>query len=430
VTSATEAYLHTPAFARLWQAARDAHERNGCLAGQALLERLTEEEAAALNGLLRRRRPLRAGGRLRLDLQVLDATLREFAFPLEHWLVTIGGALANRPAQREILARRDADLWAVLTTVAATTDKRLVAIVDEFRRTGLLKRLARGSEVVIGRQAINVLGRILDPERETVDLAVLAARVCGDAKSLNEGRPLTTIVLRALAHLGDERVPANAEQRRELWERYGVVCDPLSSHVLCLNLPVEGEHGLGLDAYRDAGEPMRLTLRTLRRFPLHFKPYSTIFVCENPTVVSAAAEALGPDCAPLVCAEGRPVVAVHRLLDQAVRDNCRLWYHGDFDWPGIAMAADAVRRYNALPWRLGAADYRAAIGAREPARRLEGTGVPAPWDAELQPAMQAAGLILEEEAVIADLLTDLADGVAESEPKMSSVAGATANRGL
>lgn len=409
MTAATDAYLRKPAFARLWQAARDAHERNGGLAGQAILHRLSEEEAAALNGLLRRRRPLRAGGQLRLGLRALDQTLREFACPLEQLLVTVSGNLANRPAQREQVARREAALWAELAAEAAAADTRLPAVVDELQRTGLLKRLARGSELALGRQAIAVLARIVEAEHKTIDIAVLAAAVCGDAKSLNDGQPLATIVLRALALLTGAQMPANAAERRELWERHGVVCDPLSSHVLCLNLPVASQPGIGtaVAAYRDAGEPMRLTLRALRRFPLRLEPRSTIFVCENPTVVSAAAEALGPDCAPLVCTEGRPALAVHRLLEQAASDNCQLRYHGDFDWPGVAMATDAVHRYRAAPWRLAACDYRAALASHAPAKRLEGAGSPAPWDPDLQPAMWAAGLVVEEEAVIADLLADL-----------------------
>jgi len=409
MTAATEAYLRKPVFERLWRAARAAHERNGGLAGQAILHRLSDEEAAALNGLLRRRRPLRSGGQLRLRLQDLDRTLREFACPLEQWLVTLSGTLADRPAEREQAARQQAALWAELAAEAAAADARLPAVLDELRRTGLLKRLARGSELVLGRQAVPVLARLIDQERTPVDIAVLAATVCGDAKSLNDGQPLATICLRALALLRGEQVPANAAQRRELWEHHGVVCDPLSSNVLCLNLPLASRPGIGraIAAYRDTGEPMRLTLRTLRRFPLRFVPLSTVFVCENPTVVNAAAEALGADCAPLVCAEGRPVVAVQRLLEQAASDNCRLRYHGDFDWPGIAMATDALSRYRAAPWRLAACDYRAALAAQTSMKKLKGTGAPAPWDAALQPAMRAVGLVVEEEAVIADLLSDL-----------------------
>ena len=97
MTGDTEAYLQAPAFARLWQAARDAYERNGGIAGTAFVRGLSEDEAAALNGLLRRRRPLRASGQLKLGLQALDETLREFACPLEEVLISRGGASRTGP---------------------------------------------------------------------------------------------------------------------------------------------------------------------------------------------------------------------------------------------------------------------------------------------------------------------------------------------
>ena len=101
VTAQTETYLGERSFTRLWQAARIAFERNGGLGGQALVTDLSAEEATALNGLLRRRQPLRAGADLRLPLVHLDETLREFACPLEDVLVQFGGRLGEpaRPAR-------------------------------------------------------------------------------------------------------------------------------------------------------------------------------------------------------------------------------------------------------------------------------------------------------------------------------------------
>ncbi|WP_267881538.1 DUF2399 domain-containing protein [Streptomyces sp. NRRL WC-3725] len=32
-------------------------------------------------------------------------------------------------------------------------------------------------------------------------------------------------------------------------------------------------------------------------------------------------------------------------------------YHGDFDWPGIALANRIIHRYGVQPWRMGAEEY-------------------------------------------------------------------------
>jgi uncharacterized protein (TIGR02679 family) len=415
VTSQTETYLGEPGFTRLWQAARTAFERNGGLGGQALVTSVSAEEASALNGLLRRRQPLRAGADVRLPLAVLDEALREFACPLEDVLGQLGGRLANRPAERAAAGAREAAIWTELTE-RANQFPALLAAVDDFRSSGLLKRLARGDELQLGRQTLSVLESLLGGERAIIDLAVLAARLCGDAKALNDGKPLATLVLRALAVRDDVPTPANAAERRALWERYGVVCDPLSSHVLCLNLPLTANDAVGAAAaaHSKVGEPLRFTLRALRRFPPQFAAAVTVYICENPAVVSAAAEVLGEGCAPLVCTDGRPVVAVNCLIEHAAEQGCTLRYHGDFDWPGVEMAKEALRRYEAEPWRLSADDYRRALAAGAATKALKGRRADTPWDPALGTAMSEADLMVEEEAVIDGLLEDLAAGAPRS----------------
>ena len=82
-----------------------------------------------------------------------------------------------------------------------------------------------------------------------------------------------------------------------------------------------------------------------------------------------------------------------------------LWYHGDFDWPGVAIAADVIARYGGRAWRMGADDYRLAA---RPGVGLGGDPVDAPWDPGLREAMCAEGHAVYEETVGDQLLADLA----------------------
>lgn len=66
-----------------------------------------------------------------------------------------------------------------------------------------------------------------------------------------------------------------------------------------------------------------------------------------------------------------------------------------------------MRSFGASPWRFGAADYQGHTG-----RPLTGKPVHASWDDALFAAISQAGYALEEEAVAAPLLADLADGEA------------------
>jgi hypothetical protein len=66
-----------------------------------------------------------------------------------------------------------------------------------------------------------------------------------------------------------------------------------------------------------------------------------------------------------------------------------------------------MRRHRAGPWRMGAADYLAGVGADDEHVRLTGTPQPTPWDPELAQVMTATGRVLYEESVADALITDL-----------------------
>jgi uncharacterized protein (TIGR02679 family) len=95
-----------------------------------------------------------------------------------------------------------------------------------------------------------------------------------------------------------------------------------------------------------------------------------------------------------------------------------LRYHGDFDWPGVAIAGSVMHRHGARPWRMGAADYLAGVadylaGVRADAEHvpLSGSPQPTPWDPGLGEAMAATGRVVYEETVADALITDLSGGL-------------------
>jgi uncharacterized protein (TIGR02679 family) len=241
-------------------------------------------------------------------------------------------------------------------------------------------------------------------------LPALAADVTGDTKALNHGTLLSTLVLRALAGQAGMGRPGTAGERRELWEAGGVVVDDLASRVLVLNLPAEGA-GLAewLTGAARHGVPFYVTLHQLMTFPLTIRG-AVGYVCENPAVLRHAAAELGAGSAPVLCTEGRPSAAFHQLADAVVGGGGELRYHGDFDWPGLAIASAVMRRHGARPWRFGARDYLAGIRLHAEHVLLSGTPQPTPWDPELSPAMAAAGRVLFEESVADDLIKDVRRG--------------------
>lgn len=275
--------------------------------------------------------------------------------------------------------------------------------LDGLRKDGLLKRLAKGqpdTAQVLANQALEVIGQ-LPGEGQT--LSTLAAITLGDAHALDGGRPVATLVKRAIAR--PETLTTEQDQDetdRELWARAGIlVGGAITSTVLVLNLPVAGK-GFSAQVVRQAnhhGQPLWLTLRHLVRDPPHWPVAGrTIHICENPAVVAEAADRLGPECAPLVCTCGHPRAAVNHLLLQLSEAGAELVYHGDFDWPGIVIGNGIMRRFGAKPWCFDEAAYRRA--AHKGAMMLTGRSVIAEWDPGLTQAMKEAKTAIPEERVL------------------------------
>jgi uncharacterized protein (TIGR02679 family) len=397
-----------PEYARLLVAARRSLERTGgSLDGSVSVSAPDDAERKAIIGITGQYRD--AGvARLTVRLADLDAAAREAGFGgLAALLASVGGApLRDRPAMRRKVET------GVEATVRSAEESFLTFSVwfagwlGELRRDGTLTRLVNAGDAGRVSQAVLVL-EAMDGRPAPVLLQSLAAEVTGDSHALDGGTTLSTLVLRALAlRLGVPR-PAVAEDRRELWDACDVIVDDLASRVLVLGLPAEGD-GLGewLTAAARRGVPFYATLHQLVTMPVEvWAP--VVYVCENPGVLRAACATPGPSSLPLICTEGRPSTAFHRLASAVVAGGGELRYHGDFDWPGIAIAGSVMSRHGAVPWRMSASDYLAGVRADGEHVALSGAVQPTPWDDQLATAMTEVCRAVYEESVTDALLADL-----------------------
>lgn len=366
-----------------------------------------DAERRAVAGLLGR--PVRPGtASVGIDLADLDAVLRraDDGWGLAEVVTAASGPLPDRAG----------DARAQQAAVAATLEQAREAAPDEpwvepwldGLAQGMLTRLHGRGELELVPTAARVLARL--PGRGT-PLPALASEITGNPKAL-AGTTLEGLVLRALAIREQEPPPRSAADRRALWETAGVVPDDLASQVLVLGVPAVpvGTLGRWLAEARDEGWPLRVTLHQLQHSPITVERPRPVFVCENPAVLRAAAERLGPASAPLVCTEGRPSLACTRLLSSLGEAGCELRYHGDFDWPGLRIAAALLSLPGAVPWRLSAADYSQAVARLEGDRpTLRGPAADSPWDPDLAVAMAQRDTAVYEEEVLDDLLADLDD---------------------
>jgi uncharacterized protein (TIGR02679 family) len=390
----------------LLERVRERLERGGTIDGTATLRAPTDRQRAAMAALLGQRPG--AGSALTVGLAQVDQVLQRSgaASGLREAVEALTGPLEDRAGARSAADRA----WsAVFGEVDAFAGSSLQPWRDELVRAGLLRRLAGGDPERAAQllaQCRAVVERL--PERG-ISRSRLAAQVAGDAHALDPSRPLATLALKAAACISGVPWGVSAEEQRTVWAGAGVLVGQLGKPVLTLGLPADPASltGRALAVWRDAGQPVHLTLRQLVRDPPRLPTGMTVFVCENSSVVVHAADELGVQCAPLVCVESHPAAAQSTLLRLLMAAGATLRYHGDFDWAGITIANGVMARFGAQAWRLGARDYEAAVAAGA-GTHLEGRPVPATWDDELAPAMRHAGRKVEEEHVIADLLTDLA----------------------
>jgi len=394
--------LGTSELAWLVQRARRRLSR-GSGGGSVTLPQATPAQRDAVERLLGRRAA--RGGSLTVRLEDLESLLRDAGIcdSLTEAVESLTGPLVDARAQRQ---EKDAT-WAGV--FGAGDPGRSRPWLEDLRATGVLRRLSRNDPVIASgllRQALEIERRL--PARG-LPLAELAAAVTGDSHALDPGTPLGTIGVRIAAAKGSADAWASAEAWRDAWASAGVLCDELSAPVLTLNLRGDGRTltDRALCLHAAAGEPYRVTTRQLLREPPMFAvatAATSVYVCENPTVVAAAACRLGATGAPLICIEGQPRTAARVLLGLLTVAGFRLVYHGDFDWAGVQIANVVMRRHGAVPWRFSSADYRTARGGRP----LHGDPVAAAWDRDLQPAMLEMGRAVHEEEVLDVLLGDLA----------------------
>ncbi|GAB3893566.1 hypothetical protein GCM10029964_070550 [Kibdelosporangium lantanae] len=388
----------SPDLAPLWRAAHDRLS-SGRPVSRVRVGPLTEAQRIALADLLGMDRlpPAAVSVPVAKVEQVLVGTGED----LRAVVTRLVGPLDDRAVRQAAAAAERAELWDWLAHHLVVREQpALLDWVAGVRQTGVVD-----GSVVRTRQVLDQALRVLAELPATgLPLPVLAERVLRDPHALDDGTRCAKLVLRALAAVYDVPVPIDAAQRRHLWERAGVADDELSVVVLAAGIRPAGSGVVStvLRACADAGQAAALTLGQIRSEPWTAGLPDQVWVFENPSVLALALGRFGPRCPPVVCTSGWPNSAGILLLRAFADAGCRLLYHGDFDGEGIRIAANVVSRTGATPWRMGTAEYLAALG-EHPTGPGVGRVTDAPWDPALAGSMREHDVTVSEERV-ADLL--------------------------
>jgi uncharacterized protein (TIGR02679 family) len=323
-------------------AARRRLEAGHGLTGRPLRIPLTQPERDEVGRLLgmtwaRSVRPVGA--------KALNEAIGSLGGDIESLLTTTGGPVQDLRADRARFRQEAADERAAAGHALAEGGVPVTTAGLWLSRRGL-PRAGSGKLLELAERCAAVWRQLPAGDDATILLTVLAAAALGDPHALDRGSPVAAGVLHLLGH----EIPVSAEGWRATWEDHGIVCDPVSSRVLVLNLPLRGDAACARLTRAAGAEPVWLTWRSLAG---GFGPADgDVYVCENPSVVIAAAEELGPRSLPLVCTNGRPSAAALRLLTGLAAAGATLHVRADDDQAGQEIVA---RLRTAIPgirlWR-------------------------------------------------------------------------------
>ncbi|MDP2316539.1 MAG: DUF2399 domain-containing protein [Pseudomonadota bacterium] len=238
-----------------------------------------------------------------------------------------------------------------------------------------------------------------------VDRRKLAADVNGHPHSLDDGRPLSGLVLALLCAGG---ITDTGLRARRAWECVGVDLDDVTGGLLVVGIAPRGW-------VVPTGCAVTLPPRTLAScaWPAPDRPESWVFVTENPSVAAACQELVEGGAHPrLLCTSGTPTQVEVESIAGLERVGWRLAVRADFDSAGIRHVGQLLRAApGAVPWRMMLEDYDQSRREDDWVVDLDRRSLPETfWDARLFERMQETGAAAFEESLLPKLLEDVRTG--------------------
>ena len=333
-----------PELAEFWRLARETMEGGG---RSAFSFRVEDASTATVLGELLRK-PIAHPARRQISLARLDEHLRAHGSTLPEVLEAVHGEPIGMSSAQEA-STADAVLKFALRENGLLHEPWAGEWIEHVRRYG---KIPQPALPMIANQAASILARLpAEPRRWTTRFALAG-------NDLDDGRPLTRIVHKALALAGRD------------WERAGVLPDAYSNPVLT------SQGYLTLNDALDADE---------------------VSVVRSPRLLESGVR-------------GPLMVLPHGLTPQAKHhlDGKTVLCHNDFTPEGIRTANQVLAWTGGTAWRMSAQDYRDAVatliarGVELPT--LNSRPETASWDPHLADTMATTGLVVTEEHVLPSLL--------------------------
>lgn len=316
-----------------------------------------------------------------------------------------GRRLALRAAAAAERQQQEQQLMQEFLTAATTIPRDTLHEPDRvwvaLRRSGWIARVLnveRPSQLL--RTAVAVISA-LPFQNSRIDRRRLASGTTGNPHALDPGTTLSGLVLAMLTVTGKIK---QKQRPRVAWASVGVDCDDVTGGLVAVGI-------LPINWSAPTGAALTLPPRVLKtcEWPLPCASGSWIFVTENPSVASAAADlaANGVELH-LLCTSGTPSAEEITAIARLASAGWRIAVRADFDAAGLGHVAALLDTVpNAVPWRMSVDDYLGSLaveGTDEVAlERVPDTH----WDQRLSVTMREKGIAAYEESLLPLLLEDL-----------------------
>ena len=350
-------FRERPVYRKVFQKVRAKYESLGHMGGKVTLTNLSQEEKRQLGGFLQK--DYTENRTITVSVERLEKCLKESRFSevtLENLLETyFGQKLTVKKEEREKEAEKRRIFFENLLEMYEHTymgewlentlkEKRkgYDLIFQQYRENPvnlqeLVKNISHAAEEIFRNSCKN---KMLLP--------VFAAKTTGNPHYFDAGTTAEKILLYILEfYFPQEKIceMLEVEQKNQIFYKAGILKDDLSNDVLAFGIRGWKDDGTlheGIDGFFRAGEPLRLTLRTLGRIKNMEAVEKNIYLLENPAAFSVFTEK-NSDCA-AVCVNGQPRLSVLLLLDM-LKESHRFFYNGDFDPEGLLIAQSLKERY-------------------------------------------------------------------------------------
>lgn len=375
-------YFKRPCFQRLFQQLYDKCFSLGRLGGTVRINHLRPEESDALEGFLQK--DCHNKNNISISVEKIRKALASTKFAalsLEEIVTSyFEGSIVSKKEQKQLIENQfNSWLEGLLleyefTPAGAWLKTMYQDHVAPYKN--LVMDYGKNQEwlKVNVPLILNAVNQLPIWTKEYQPFPIFAACISGNPHYFDVGEHELLYLMYGICFVTKLEYPKrmNAERRRELLYRGGLLTDDLSNIVLTYGILGTDSHGnfhLGMKDYTLRREVLTLTLYNLTLLRQAYAVGGTVYVVENPMAFYWLMEQQKDSKAQvaMICSAGQPTQAVWMLLDFLKESGTRMYYSGDFDPEGLLIAQRMKERYQDLVklWHYESEDYKHSMSSIE-----------------------------------------------------------------